>query len=338
MDGKDRTALGLLPESPSPAGDAGKRGTFSDYLAIARFGHATKHVFIVPGMALAYQLRGVRVEGLAANAVLGLVMAICIASANYAINEWLDRDFDRYHPAKSKRSAVQRQLHGPAVLAEWLVFLAVGLGCGLAASKTLFFAGCAFALQGLVYNVPPLRTKDQAYLDVISELVNNPLRLTIGWAIVDPGTLPPSSVILAFWLGGAFLMAAKRLSEYRELAGQHGKDLLVRYRASFARYSETSLTVSCFGYAMLSSFFLAIFLIKYRMEYLLLMLPVVVLFSYYLALAMKPASSAQRPEKLFRERGLLLIIALISALFVVLTFVDIPFLEAFTKQQYIVIR
>ncbi|MGO9483388.1 MAG: UbiA family prenyltransferase, partial [Rhodomicrobium sp.] len=233
MGSKEKTAWGLLAPREEAQG-GGKRGTFADYLAIARFDHATKHVFIVPGMALAYQLRGVRVESLAANAVLGLVMAICVASANYAIDEWLDRDFDRYHPEKCKRSAVQRELLGPVVLAEWLALLGVGLGCGLAASKTLFFAGCIFALQGVVYNVPPLRTKDEAYLDVISESVNNPLRLTIGWAIVDPATLPPSSVILAFWLGGAFLMAAKRLSEYRELFVLHGKEMLVRYRASFA--------------------------------------------------------------------------------------------------------
>jgi hypothetical protein len=44
---------------------------------------------------------------------------------------------------------------------------------------------CIFALQGIVYNVRPLRTKDKPYLDVISESINNPLRLTIGWAMID---------------------------------------------------------------------------------------------------------------------------------------------------------
>ena len=62
----------------------------------------------------------------------------------------------------------------------------------------MFFVGCIFALQGIVYNVPPLRTKDKPYLDVISESVNNPIRLLIGWAMVDPTTLPPSSIILSY--------------------------------------------------------------------------------------------------------------------------------------------
>jgi hypothetical protein len=38
-------------------------------------------------------------------------------------------------------------------------------------------------MQGIFYNVRPMRTKDRAYLDVISESINNPLRLMIGWAI-----------------------------------------------------------------------------------------------------------------------------------------------------------
>jgi 4-hydroxybenzoate polyprenyltransferase len=37
---------------------------------------------------------------------LGFITAICIASANYAINEWLDRDFDKFHPTKSRRGLI----------------------------------------------------------------------------------------------------------------------------------------------------------------------------------------------------------------------------------------
>jgi 4-hydroxybenzoate polyprenyltransferase len=309
--------------------------TVREYISLARLDHSTKHILILPGLALAYLLRGVQGGSLVVQVSLGLIMAICIASANYVINEYLDRDFDRHHPTKSQRCAVRYQVNGALVVFEWLAFLIIGLGSAYAASWTMFFIACAFALQGIIYNVPPLRTKDKPYFDVISESLNNPLRLMIGWAMVDATTLPPSSVILSYWLGGAFLMAAKRYSEYREIANSHGRELLVRYRASFSGYSEVSLNVSCFIYGLLSTFFLAVFLVKYRIEYLLLMPAVVCLFGYYLAMTTHRNSTAQNPENLYKEPKLMCLVAMLAILFVVATWVDIPALVVFSGQRYI---
>lgn len=331
-------AVGSMNTLDPAAAKPKPTGTLRDYLALARFDHFTKHIFIVPGIVLAYILRGGPAHFPITQALLGFVTAVCIASANYVINEYLDREFDKYHPTKSRRRAVECNLRGSYVVLEWLAFIVIGLGCAWIGSGTLFVTGCIFALQGIFYNVQPLRTKDKPFLDVISESINNPLRLTLGWAMIDPTTLPPSSIILAYWCGGAFLMAAKRYSEYREIVASHGAELLVRYRASFAGYSEVSLNISCFVYGLLSTFFIAIFLIKYRVEYLLTVPAVIALFGYYLALSTQPASSAQHPEKLFREPKLIALVVILAGLFVLATFVDMPALSVFTGQQYITLQ
>jgi len=309
-----------------------------DYLAIARFDHGTKHIFVVPGIILAYMLRGIHTDALIHSLIFGFLSVVCIASANYVINEFLDREFDKHHPTKSGRSAVQRRMSGTIVALEWAVFVACGLTCAALTSKVVLLVDCLFALQGIFYNVRPLRTKDVAYLDVLSESINNPIRLMVGWAIIDPTSLPPASLILSYWLGGAFLMAAKRLSEYREITAAHGTALLVRYRASFANYTEVSLTASCISYSLLSVTFLSIFLVKYRIEYILVMPFVVALFTCYFAMSTHAGSSAQRPERLFKEFRLMAIVGSLVVVFLLTSFLDIPLLNTLSGQHFIALE
>jgi 4-hydroxybenzoate polyprenyltransferase len=325
------TLPGISIATPTDVRVAGVK----DYVAMMRLDHATKHVFIVPGIVLALLLRGHFVRIAPGPFLAGLIVAVTTASANYVINEYLDRSFDAHHPTKSARTAVRMEMSGIVIGLQWAWLVTISLTVAASASKLMLITDVLFATQGIVYNVTPLRLKNLAHLDVLSESVNNPLRLLIGWAMVDPSTLPPSSVILAYWLGGAFLMAAKRLSEYREIVTAHGIDLLKRYRRSFAGYTERSLMASCLVYATLSSMALAIFFLKYRLEYIIILPAVSLLFGQYLTMSMHSGSTAQRPERLFSERNLMYLVASIAILFVIFTFVDIPEIGPLISQSYI---
>ena len=311
------------------------RANLSDYLRIARLDHVTKHVFIIPGIVLALLLRPAQAELGFAPLVLGFLSAVALASANYVINEWLDREFDRYHPEKSQRAAVQKALSGTVVYAEYAVLVALGLGLAWLLNSTFFVIALLFLVSGITYNVRPLRTKDVVFGDVLTESINNPLRLMLGWAMVEPSSLPPVSVLLSYWFGGAFLMNAKRLAEFRDIVAEQGQELLGLYRRSFRFYTERRLLVASLLYALFSIFFLAVFLIKYKVEYVLVFPALSFLFAEYFILALKQNSVARKPEHLFKARRMMVLVAVVVALFVLASVVDIPILETLTNQHFI---
>jgi hypothetical protein len=136
-------------------------------------------------------------------------------------------------------------------------------------------------------------------------------------------------------LTGAFLMATKRLSEYREIVAAHGASRLVSYRKSFAGYEETSLTASCLVYALMSVMALSIFFVKYRIEYIFTLPFIALLFGAYMSMSMLPGSTAQKPEKLFNERGLISLVLIVAIIFGVFTLVNVPALEPLMGQHFI---
>lgn len=322
---------------PVDAPDSGPReaAIWRDYVALARPDHWIKHVFIIPGVVLAWILHAADGVVLVRPILLGFASAAAIASANYVLNEWLDAPKDAFHPSKSDRPAVRKQLSRTIVWVEYALLAVVGLALAQTVSKLFLITSLLFLASGWIYNIPPLRTKERAYADVLSESLNNPLRLTLGWAMVESGTLPPSSLLAAYWMGGAYLMALKRFAEYRSAVRSGVLENLTRYRGSFKIYTEDSLLLSAFLYALMSAFFLAVFLVKYRIEYLLSTPFLAALFTTYLQIALKEGSRAQTPERLLREKGLVVAAVLVVVSLVALTWIDLPILERLTSPHYI---
>lgn len=315
-----------------------RHATLRDYVRIARPDHWIKNLFILPGFLAAVVLLKPRpaldgrVWGLLA---LALACTSLVASANYVINEWLDAKFDRFHPTKKNRPVVVADLRKGWVYLEYAALAVAGLGLSLLVGR-LFFAMAAWLfLMGVAYNVEPLRTKDVPFLDVLSESVNNMIRLLMGWFVLTDSSLPPCSLVLGYWMAGAFLMATKRFAEYRMIGDPARAGL---YRKSFRRYSESSLLVSSFVYALLSTLLLGVFLVKHRIELLISIPFLVALFGMYVSISYKPDSAAQKPEKLYREKGLMALTLLFAASLLVGAFVEMPWLSVFTSKELISIR
>lgn len=315
-----------------PSGN--RDNTMNPYLQIARPDHWIKNLFAVPGVILAFsllKLSPLRL-GFWLDFLLGMAALCAAASANYVINEWLDADFDRLHPEKKQRvCCTEGRVKKGGVYLEYGLLMAASLGLGFWVSLP---AGLMIALllgQGVVYNIPPLRLKDVTILDVVAESVNNPIRLLLGWFLVTADYLPPSSLIAGYWAAGAFLMTTKRYTEYCSL-----KDpaLAARYRASFKGYNKERLLTLSFFYGISASFFLGVFMIKNRIELLLSIPFVAVLFAWYFHLGHRPGSAAEHPEKLHKEKAFMAYFAFVALLFALLLVVDVPRLSYFLEFQY----
>ena len=304
------------------------------YVKIARPDHWIKQLFIVPGIIIAiFLVKDVTFDfNLIFRIIIGFLGTCFIASANYVINEYLDAEFDKYHPTKKNRPMVTQNMNKKIVYAEYIILAILGLLCAYFVSIPFFVVDLVLLIMGIIYNVKPIRTKDVPFLDVLSESINNLLRLLLGWFIVTNEYIPPASIMGGYWMFGAFLMAMKRYSEYRMINNPEQASL---YRKSFARYTEQSLLVSSVFYALLSIFLCGTFLIKYKIE-LLLCIPVLCfLFCYYLYISFKPDSAVQKPEKLYKEKKLLIFLTLFIIIFVILLFVDIPILDKLLDQTLV---
>lgn len=303
------------------------RATLGGHLAILRVDHWFKNVFVLPGVVVALSA----VQGplawseLLVRFAFGLASVCLTASSNYVVNELLDAPFDRHHPTKHKRPVPAGLVHRELALFQWIALMLAGLLLGLQVGESFAITMAVLWVMGCIYNIPPVRSKDLPYLDVLSESVNNPLRMLAGWFIVAPAAVAPASLLLSYWMIGAYFMAMKRYAEYRAI-GDHA--VASAYRRSFEHYTETRLLTSIMFYGSASMLFFGAFIMRYRLELVLAFPLVALVMAAYLDLGMKSDSPVQRPEELYRQPRLMVAVGACAAAMLALLFVDIPALDA----------
>lgn len=303
---------------PAPAAQPSLRA----HIQIARADHWVKNVFVLPGLVVAVSLDPTLVTtGLLGRFLIGMLAVCLMASSNYVINEVIDAPFDREHPLKRDRPVPSGRVSVPLAYVQWLALMVVSLGLSLLVSLPFALTLLLLWIMGCVYNIPPIRSKDLAYVDVLSEAINNPLRMLAGWYIATSTLVPPVSLLISYWMIGCYFMAIKRFAEYREIGNATQS---AKYRRSFAYYTEERLLVSIMFYASHAMLFFGAFIMRYRLELILGFPLVALVMAVYLALAFKPDSVVQRPEGLHAEPALMAAVVICAAVMTTLLFVDVP--------------
>jgi len=299
------------------------------YISVFRPSHWFKNIFMFIGSIAAYLFFDAVIN--VQNAVYILIAFICTclaASANYGINELIDSEFDSHHPEKKHRPLPSGKVSRKAVLViSILLALAASVISYFFLPIGAFWGILSLMVMGFFYNVKPFRTKELPYLDVISESINNPIRFVIGWYAFQMAFFPPVSFLVAFWAFGAFLMACKRLAEYRFIGDA---ERAARYRKSFRHYNEERLTVSIIGYVSAVSFSLAIICLKYSISVVLAVPIFVISFIWYFRLTLKKNSPAKDPEKLLKHKEFY-IFTILTIVILILAKVLNPYLEFLLK-------
>ena len=296
-------------------------------LKIARPDHWFKNAFVLPGIFLAALVNDSKL-GVSDLLMIcyGLFIVCLTSSANYVINEIMDAATDRHHPQKKYRPIPAGQVKKSSAFLLWIGCLFLSLLLASTVNQKFLMVTIVFILQGLFYNIPPIRTKDLPYFDVITESVNNPIRFLLGWFMIITAPLPTLSLVLAYWMIGAFFMAAKRYAEFVMI---NDRNQAAAYRRSFGHYSKNKLLICMFYYACLFSFFMGIFLIRYRIELLFAIPFIALVVAYYLRMSLMPDSPVQTPELLYKNRLFVGILFSCLAVIVLLFFVGIPFVREF---------
>src|SRR5437016_6204752 len=304
-----------LPTAPA-------RPTIRGHIQVARIDHWFKNVFVLPGIIAAIGSDPGHVPAaLWLNVLVGLFATCLVASSNYTINEVLDAASDRFHPVKHTRPVPSGKVSIPLAYVQWIALMLVGVGLGLTVSMPFAITLFVLWVMGCIYNIAPIRSKDLPYIDVLSESINNPLRMLAGWFIASTASIAPASLLLSYWMVGCFFMATKRYAEYREI-GDPAR--AAAYRKSLGFYTLERLLVSIMFYASAAMLFLGAFIMRYRLELILAFPLVAMVMAIYLSLSFKKDSAAQKPESLYREPVLMAAVVACAALMGVLMLVNIP--------------
>jgi 4-hydroxybenzoate polyprenyltransferase len=83
----------------------------SFYIDCARPSHWIKNIFMLPGFILALTIENEFTFEIFSLFFIGFLSTCLLSSANYSLNEILDRNYDKNHPVKKNRPLAQGYIY-----------------------------------------------------------------------------------------------------------------------------------------------------------------------------------------------------------------------------------
>jgi decaprenyl-phosphate phosphoribosyltransferase len=298
----------------------------NNYIRITRPEHWFKNVTILPGILLAWITFKPQDVSISIGSIIAAFLStFLIASSNYTINELLDTKEDKKHPDKFYRPVPSGKIISFWGYLQWILLALGGLTIAGFQNTPLFLTELSFFVMGIIYNVKPIRTKDRVYIDVLSESLNNPIRFLIGWYSINSPHLPPVTLILAFWMLGAFFMSVKRVAELRYI---NNPETAAAYRKPFLYYTQELLISCAVFYAVVFGVFTGIFLINYRVETILAVPLIGGFLGIYMYEGLKKESITRCPERLYQRKFLMGYLFLTLMIILGLLMVHLPWIKS----------
>lgn len=280
-----------------------------------RFDHYHKNIFVIAGMVVFLKLNRLPLSFALFLKLVAATLIVCIASSfNYIMNEIMDAQTDSFHPKKQHRPIPSGEVNKTILL----------VVAGFILFATLFFSYffinfnffvilILFFVFSYFYNTPPFRLKDIAYLDVMSESANSPIRVILGWYASGGNSLPPASLLVAIWSLGCFLMTAKRYAEYGFISNSVDR---VKYRKSYHKYTRETLSTFMILWLMVFNLSFGIFIVRVEPAVVVISPFLIIFFTWFWWLSHKPDSIVKEPERIFEERRFFVYSVLLTIVFV----------------------
>jgi 4-hydroxybenzoate polyprenyltransferase len=203
------------------------KNIFQNYLLLMRIPQWIKNLILFAGI-----LFGKRITDKSAviTVILSFFLFSIIASCQYVINDYLDKEEDARHPEKKKRPIASGAIEGSIALAITLIILPLALVASYMLKPSFAFIVLFYLLFNIVYSK---YLKHLVILDVMSISIGFVLRAIAGAIVIDVAF--SSWLLLCTFMLSLFWGFSKRRGELDLLEGNAGKHrkILNEYSTSF---------------------------------------------------------------------------------------------------------